>query len=298
MNDLLDYYYNLKKIDIIKLDNNYLIMDSNNYSYLLYEINKDKNINNTLNILSYVYNSFYSDLIANNSNEYITKIDEKNYVLLRLKGIINEKILLKDMVNNNIKYRTNNKNIDLSTLWSEKIDYLEYQVSELASNHNEILNSFSFFVGLSENAISFLNINNINYYNTHKTISHLRVKSEELFIDYYNPINVMIDYDIRDYAEYIKSKILITDDIDKDIKYILNNADLSIDDIKLFYARLMFPTIYFDKVEEILIDNIEEKELDKYIDIIPRYINMLKDVYLEINKKGISIDIPNWITKS
>ena len=299
MNNIVNYYYNLKNIDIINLDNNYLIMDNNDYSYLLYEVNNNININNTINILSKINNSLYGDLILNNNKSYITKIDNNYYVLIRLKGIINDEISLKDMVNNNIKYRylNNNNNIDLNKLWSNKIDYLEYQVSQLGTNYNEILNSFSFFIGLSENAISFLNINNINYNNIHKTINHLRIKNNMLFIDYYNPINILIDYDIRDYSEYIKSKLLITDDIDSDIKYILNNANLSDDDIKLFYARLMFPTIYFDKVEDILIDKVEEKELDKYIEIIPRYINMLKDVYLEINKKGISIDIPNWIIK-
>ena len=299
MNNIIDYYYNLRKVDIINIDNNYLIMDNNDYSYLLYEVDKNINLNNIINILVNINNSLYGDLILNNNKSYITKIDDKYYVLIRLKGIINDEITLKDIIDNNTKYRTkNNKNnIDLNSLWSKKIDYLEYQVSELGTNYDEVLNSFSFFVGLSENAISYLNVNNINYDNTHKTISHLRIKNNTLFIDYYNPMNILIDYDIRDYAEYIKYKLLITDDIDNDIKYILNNADLSIDDIKLLYARLMFPTFYFDKVEEILIDKKEEKELDKYIDIIPRYINMLKDVYLEINKKGISIDIPEWIIK-
>ena len=119
------------------------------------------------------------------------------------------------MVNNNIKYRylNNNNNIDLNKLWSNKIDYLEYQVSQLGTNYNEILNSFSFFIGLSENAISFLNINNINYNNTHKTLNHLRIKNNMLFIDYYNPINILIDYDIRDYSEYIKNYKKFSDEI-------------------------------------------------------------------------------------
>jgi len=298
MNNILDYYYNLKKIDIININNNYLIMDNNDYSFLLYEVDKDVNLNNTIKLLGSLNNSNYSDLILNINRSYITKIDEKYYVLIKLKGIINEVITLKDMVNNNIKYRINNYSLDLSKLWSRKIDYLEYQVSELGNEYNEILDSFSFFIGLSENAISFLNVNNINYNNTHKTISHLRVKNNELFLDYYNPLNILIDYDIRDYAEYIKSKLLITDNIDNDINYILNNANLSIDDIKLFYARLMFPTLYFDKVEEILIDKKDEKELEVYIENIQIYINMLKDVYLEITKKGISIDIPDWIIKN
>ena len=299
MDDILNYYYKLKDIDILDLDNNYLIMDNNDYSYLLYEVEENANVNSAINILSNIRSSYYGDIIINSNKSYITKIEDKYYVLIKLKGIINEVVTLKEMVSNNIKYRLlTNKCNNLNDIWSKKIDYLEYQVSQLGNNHEEILNSFSFFVGLSENAISFLNVNNIDHNNTHKTVSHLRINNNNLFIDYYNPLYLLIDYDIRDYAEYIKSKLLLTDDIDSDINYILDNANLSIDDIKLFYARLMFPSIYFDKIEEVLIDKVEEKELDIFIDIIPRYINMLKDVYLEINKKGISIDIPNWIIKN
>ena len=299
MDDILNYYYKLKDIDILDLDNNYLILDNNDYSYLLYEVEENANVNSAINILSNIRSSYYGDIIINSNKSYITKIEDKYYVLIKLKGIINEVVTLKEMVSNNIKYRLlTNKCNNLNDIWSKKIDYLEYQVSQLGNNHEEILNSFSFFVGLSENAISFLNVNNIDYNNTHKTVSHLRINNNNLFIDYYNPLYLLIDYDIRDYAEYIKSKLLLTDDIDSDINYILDNANLSIDDIKLFYARLMFPSIYFDKIEEVLIDKVDEKELDIFIDIIPRYINMLKDVYLEINKKGISIDIPNWIIKN
>ena len=81
------------------------------------------------------------------------------------------------------------------------------------------------------------------------------------------------------------------------VKYILDNAKLSNDDIKLFYARLMFPTIYFDTLESILLDNKNESELNIFIETLPKYLNLLKDTYLEI-KKSISIDIPNWIIKN
>ena len=85
MNNIVNYYYNLKNIDIINLDNNYLIMDNNDYSYLLYEVNNNININNTINILSKINNSLYGDLILNNNKSYITKIDNNYYVLIRLR---------------------------------------------------------------------------------------------------------------------------------------------------------------------------------------------------------------------
>ncbi|MBR1417268.1 MAG: hypothetical protein IJ572_05615 [Bacilli bacterium] len=300
MNNILKYYYNFKNIEIFPIDSNYLIMDEKNYTYLFYKIDKNININFILNILNKIRKpNYYGNLILNTLKNYISKYEDNNYILIEIKGIINEEITLNDLINNNIKYRYlgNEKNINLIDLWSKKIDYLEYQISQLSKNKQEVLNTFTFYSGLAENAISFLNVNKINYNNTHKTLTHTRISCNPLVLDYYNPVNILIDYDIRDYAEYIKSKVLKNDDILKDIIYILDNASLSIDDVKLFYARLMFPTLYFDLIEDILLNNIEEKEIDPYIENIERYINMLKDTYLEIKKRGIYIDIPDWIKK-
>lgn len=300
MENLLKYYYNLKEFEIIKMENNFLILDNNDYSYLLYKVNDNININNILSIISKLrFKSNYGDLMLNVNNNYLSKINDNNYVLILLKGIINDTISLQEIVKNNLINRyLKSKDIDLVELWSRKIDYLEYQVSQLSKEKLEVVNSFSFFVGLAENAISFININNINFSNLHQTLCHTRLKSNNMTIDYYNPLNILVDYDIRDYAEYLKAKILETDDIIKDINYILDNAKLSDDDIKLLYARLMFPTIYFDVVEEVLLNETKEKDLEEYIEAIPRYLNMLKDIYIEINKKGISLDIPNWIIKN
>ena len=296
MNNILNYYYGLKDIDIIPLENNYLIMDNNDYTYLFFELKKDININNIISILNKLTKpNNYNDILINKDNNYISSYDNKNYILMMVKGIINEEVSLKEMINNNLKYRylriTKN---NIKDTWSKKIDYLEYQISQLSKNKSEVINSFSFFIGLAENAIEFINVNNINFNNINQSLVHYRLSSHPLMINYYNPLDILIDYEIRDYAEYIKAKLLTSDDCLNDFKYILDNANLSIDDIKLLYARLMFPTNYFDAIEDILIDNDNESNLDIYIDNVSKYINLLKDIYYEI-KKSIYIDIPNWI---
>ena len=301
MKNMLKYYYNLQDIEILEKNNDYLIIDKNNYTYLLKKYEENININYINNILNKIGKSNnYGIILLNFNQSYITKYNDNKYILIKLNGIINEKIELNEIINNTLKYHVldNKNNLDLISLWSKKIDYLEYQVSSLGKEKKELLNSFSFFIGLAENAISFINVNHINFNNINKSLCHLRIKYNEKVLDYYNPINILIDYEIRDYAEYLKNKILISDDISKDFIFILNNANLSNDAIKLLYARLLFPTFYFDDVEDILLNNLDEKEINKYIDNLPNYLNMLKDIYLEIQKKGISLDIPNWIIKN
>ena len=295
MNNLLNYYYNINIIDIIKLDQNYLIFDDNSNNYLLYKINEYNNINNTIKILSNLkITNKYSYILKNINNKYITNIDNINYVLLFIKGIINEEITLKDIINNTNEYQYFDNKINIVDLWSKKLDYLEYQVSELAKNNIELLNSFSLFLGIGENAISFIDINNINFNNIRSSLMHYRINNKELNINFYNIINTIIDYNVRDYSEYLKIKCLNNEDISNDIITIVNKTNLNNDELKYFYARLLFPTIYFDTVEEILLKEKEESSLDIFINNLNNYYNMLNEVYLEI-KKRISIDIPLWI---
>ena len=295
MNNILKYYYNIDIIDIIKIDNNYLIFDNNSNNYLLYKINEYVNIDNTIKILNSIkIPNKYSYIIKNINNKYITNIDNINYVLLFIKGILNEEITINDIIDNTNKYLYLNNKIDIVSLWSKKLDYLEYQVSELAKDNIELLNSFSFFLGLGENAISFIDINNINFNNIKSSLMHYRISNNELNMTFYNILNTIIDYNVRDYSEYLKIKCFNNEDISKDIIKIINDNNLNNDELKYLYARLLFPTIYFDTVEEILLKEKEESSLDIFINNLDNYLNMLNDVYLEI-KKRISIDIPLWI---
>ena len=50
---------------------------------------------------------------------------------------------------------TNNIDNNWDYLWSTKIDYLEYQINQSGKKYPLIVESFSYFVGLTENAISY-----------------------------------------------------------------------------------------------------------------------------------------------
>ena len=297
MNNWLKYYYDINVIDINKIDDNYLLLDKYDNYYLLFYYDKDKiNINYINNILNKINlnKTLYYQLILDKYNHIINIYEEKEYILLKIKGLINEEINIKEIINNIKIFKVNNKPINLENIWSKKIDYLEYQISELAKDKNEIIDSFSYFVGLAENSISILNINKVNYSNASISLVHNRVYYPNKAINYYNPLNLMIDYSSRDLAEYIKEKLYSKKDVTKDIDLIINN--LNKDDLIIFYARLMFPSTYFDAIENILLNNYNENVLDKYIDLNKEYLYMLQETYYKINKKN-HIMIPNWIIK-
>jgi hypothetical protein len=299
MNNWLKYYYNINLEEIVEKNNYKIIIDNQNCFFALYPYNKDKfdieYINNIQNIIKKISNNYYI-IKPNNEHKLTSILDNKEYFLMVIKGLINDEISPKEFITNlslYINYYPKNR-ANWEELWSKKIDYMEYQIAELSKNKKETIASFSFFSGLAENAISFLNINNIDYQKAHVSLVHTRMAYPLVAFEYYNSLNILIDYLVRDLAEYIKVKFMHGQDVNKDIELFINNPLLNGDDLKLFYGRLMFPTTYFDCVESILLSEKNEQELDSYIELSNDYLLMLKDTYYEIIKKT-SLIIPDWL---
>ena len=161
-------------------------------------------------------------------------------------------------------------------LWTKKIDYIEYQLSQIGNKYKLIRESSDYFIGIAEICISILS--NINIQNNYACISHNRVNHKMTTEDFYNPLNFIIDNRIRDIGEYIKTLPNIEKKIEelKKIQYINN---LSNDEFILLFIRILFPSNYFD-IYELIIDNkISEEELKKYITMNKKYENETKKIY-------------------
>ena len=242
------------------------------------------------------------DLILNKFGKLITNVYETNYILLKPIGDIYKEYDIKDMlkINNNLILTPNKSNLyrnSWSKLWSDKIDYFEYQIHELGKNHEIILDSFSYYIGLGENAISYVNNASTKYQKTsidRICLSHRRIKYPNYKLNYLNPLSFIFDLEIRDIAEYIKSAFFAGEDAFSYLKETLKITRFSIYSLELLYARLLYPSYYFD-IYEVIMNNLENEE--KLIPIIERadeYEDFLRDAYIEINKYA-PIEGIDWI---
>ena len=50
----------------------------------------------------------------------------------------------------------------------------------------------------------------------------------------------------------------------------------------MFFARMLYPTYYFDIYEEIITDREKEEKLLKILDKVNDYENILKQIYRQI----------------
>lgn len=271
MRNTIKYYYNLD-IDNIKYEKGIYIFD--NYIF--------KEINNPINFELYNFyignNIYLHELIYNINNNYVTRYENKDYILLKVKK--KEKISINNIFNFFIDVPIQDiKNWGI--LWEKKIDYYEKNI--INTKNKKILDVFPYYIGLGENAISIYKSNNLD---TTFSICHNRLNND---YEFYSPDNIIIDYKVRDIAEYIKNNFFSdTLDIDILIRY-LNNNTFAADDYIVMYARLLFPTYFFDCIEN-------NGNIDNYVSKINQYERFLNKMYIVLN---IHRNIPriDWLIK-
>lgn len=300
MKNVLSYYYNLVPTSIHQVNKQYrCYIDNQEYIMTEYKDDLDKiDYLYQLNIYLLNLNFPCHEIILNNNNLILTYINNVPYILLKIyrkgnKITFDELMLFSDIPIDNLKLEKLVNN-EWYNMWTAKIDYLEYQVSQIGKKYPEIMESFNFFIGLAENSISLLN--EVRDYRDNLAICHRRIKCTSDVEEIYNPLNFIIDSKVRDTAEYIKSKYFydnytVTDAINDMIKVQLTNEQ-SI----LLYSRLLFPTYYFDICENIFISKSDKKDLNNILLKISSYIVFLKNLLVEMNKYYKIPEI-EWIIK-
>ena len=115
--------------------------------------------------------------------------------------------------------------------------------------------------------------------------------------DLYNPLNLIIDSRTRDICEYFKS-LFFNDKLELiDIQNYFSVTNLTREELYLFYARMLFPSFYFDMYEKIINGSNKDKEMLKIANKIETYQILLRDLYWVLKKYANLPDI-EWIIKT
>ncbi len=285
MKNTISYYYHLTPTSIIKRNQQYEF-EINQLKYIFipcYLSQEYLLFLHSLTIQLYKQNIPVHTFILNKDNQFITMVQQIPYILMQIHLTNNSLIIFNDI----LRFQEISKNISLShvseldwfQLWTKKIDYLEYQISEFGKKYPIIRESFSYYVGLSENAISILKDakKSIPY------LSHRRLFFNSTLYDLYNPLNFIVDTKVRDIVEYLKDCFFHNHDIRDEIQYFLNYSHLQCNDYQLLFARFLFPSYYFDCYEKIIDHGWDEKNLLPIILKNKDYEIILKQIYETIS---------------
>lgn len=304
MKNAIKYYYNINAKDIHQKDKNYRFNDeTNNNLYLLNQYSQDPHkIVEIIKIYQYIRQKglYCHEIILNNNNEIITNLNGLNYVLLRI-NMDNRTITSNDIIIFSETYIVDvnyfNEQIKSKNwldLWQKKTDYIEYQINQFSKKFPLINTSSTYYLGLAENAISYLKYNNSS--NSYYSISHKRINAKYTMVDLYNPLEFILDYKVRDISEYLKNYLLEKHDLSH------SNVDLYLlklnyEEIIYFISRMLYPTYYFDLVQEIIDGKVPQEKLNLYINKTDDFEKYMKKLMYEYSKV-YNIDKIEWIIKT
>ena len=306
MKEIVNYYYNF---DVEEVEENKNYLSFNYYGENFYFVFFNRTEEELKDIVDLCIELKYKgirvhDIVLNRDNSLVTKVGENNYLLLKLntnKNDIVDFISVSEMTNKLKLNRSNSKlyRNNWGELWSKKIDYFEYQIKELGKDKKIIIDSFSYYIGLAENAISYVNkINKVIGMGDFDsiTLSHRRIFYPNTNLNYLNPLSFIFDLEIRDIAEYLKIEFFNGEDSLLDLITYLKIKRLTSYSYHMLYARLLYPSYYFDIYEDVMNNNGDEERLVKIISKVNDYENFLKKAYEEISKYT-NLEKINWLIK-
>ncbi len=282
MKNAIKYFYKLEPIEIHQINKKTKFSYSNK-EYILYESEKKQlEINEIykLTLIIMQFGIYCHKIIPNINKELVSTINNKNYILLET-NIKTRNIDINDIMyyfryNINVDQFKKIERENWHKLWTKKIDYIEYQISQLGNKYKLIRESSDYFIGIAEICISI--ISNMKNDETNMCISHNRVNNKTTTDDFYNPLNFIIDKRIRDLGEYIKNLQSIENKIEI-LKKIKNINILNNEEIILLFARIIFPSNYFDAYELILDNKIPEGDIIKILKKNKNYEEEIKKIY-------------------
>ena len=297
MNNFIDYFYKIR-VQKIEYYKKYYSFIYQGYMYKLYLLDSNINVNMLVNMNKMlVGHTLVSEIIINKDNEYISKFNNQSFILIKIFANVDNMITLDEINYLANSLYTLNLNINWGILWSRKIDYLEELINENGKKYPLIVDSFNYFVGMAENAIAYFN--DINIEKDYKyVVSHKYIRLNDSIEVIYNPLNIIFDYRVRDIAEYIKNAFFLNNkDIFNELNIYIRKNPLSLTDVKLLIARLMYPSFYFELYDDILIYNQDERIIEKVINRLPEYEKYLATVIKYFQKWYDVPEIP-WLIRN
>lgn len=283
MRDFIKFNYNLdfEKIDIFE-DGFYF--ECNNKTYLICEIFRDEEeFNNLVNLLI-AKNVKYHLLVLNKDGNYISEFDGKKIVVLEC---VTDKYIITEYENTNVIVTSQN---NWGMFWEERIFNYETKKKELLIP-KDVKYFLDYYLGLTEAAI--VNYNNVKDSGEEARfmLQHNKISFPITSFSFYNPVNYLLDYCVRDLAEYVKSKFFYDSITVDDVITIINKNSFTLAELNMFLVRLIYPSYFFNIVDDKEFES--SSDLFNIIKKSSRFENFLKELIINLkNIMPVLVELP------
>lgn len=302
MKNIINYYYGILVSKVVKNKDTYIFVNND----IEYEFTPERsNESEMLNAYKIALENqkYIHELVVNKFNTVFTVYNNKEYILIKKYYNSKSKININNILSFNTAVLSLNtmqyfNKYNWIKLWIDKIDYYEYQMKESTDMDREIKYLLSYYIGLSENAVSLMSYadtRNVGY-----GVCHYRLRANDTQSKLYNPTEILIDIRCRDICEYLKSIYFDTKISDNNFNEIFEKAILSAnynyDEMISFFSRLLFPTYFFDIYEMYMLNNKDLLKIINFTKKIHSYELILKLQYLKF-QKVYNLPIIDWFNQ-
>lgn len=175
---------------------------------------------------------------------------------------------------------------EVKNRWIQKVEYMETKIIPSLKIDNYyyqlIMICVIHYIGLANNAINYLEDTIIDYGSkiNMTSLAHKRLKLNSISL--LNPFNLIIDSPLRDYCFLYMNEIISY----KDFINCLSLYSFSIIDYSYLFSRMLFPSDFFDLVEELYEKrNDRTKDIEFYYNNINSHLKKIKKIhnYLVMN---------------
>ena len=301
MKNVINNFYKLFPSELYSIDNGFRFFIKD-YEYLLLRyFGKVENLKVLADISNRLYYKkiYVNTFVSTIEGSLYIDVDNEMYVLQRVNSSLKSFYNLRDLIKFNYSLNSYDYNLKImpwNKVWSEKIDMFESTMADLNKEYPLLQEVFPYYIGMAENAISYCKDVFLTNDKLLVTINHNRVGVDCTLNYLYNPLTFTFDYDVRDIAEYIKNRFIFHSLDFGEIEEMLKNYKFSRSSLMLLFARLMYPSFFFDLCELILEEEKDESVLDKIILRSEEYEELLNDIYFLI-KKFYDIPKVEWLIK-
>jgi len=297
MRDLISFSYNIDATDLIELDEIYYIKHGKTFTYII-PVGNEKSTT-FFHLLKFVNASPYFSHIFTFENAPTILIRDTHHYCLHSTIKLHQAIT-DAQLNVPVLYPAEYPLAShFKTKWQRKNQIHEQFLNLALDKTPPIMRSVLFdlatyYIHLNEEAYRLLKPFEMTTFST--SLCHARLKPDTPLYQFFMPNYLILDNRSRIYCEYIRHLYLQTGDaqqVEKVVKHIANTDPLLENEWLFLYARLYFPTHFYDVVYDVIANG--QVNLEHLYDQTLNYAEILSVLPIFVQRHtGITLDTPEW----
>jgi len=296
--DLISWYFNLPQLNFTESNGVFHATHQNSSIYII-PIGPEKTTT-FFHLLQLIQNSKALQIIPSREGGLTVTFAGIEYYAIASHFSLHEPITLNTLIAQNIYDAPYKMASHYKNLWISKNQLhestLQAAIEKAAPIDRPLLFDIAtYYIQMGEQAYSLLNT--IEHIDFHATLCHARITPETYAYELLMPELLIIDNKSRHYCEYIRHQFLTSysfSNINQTVAHIHANDPLAPAEWAFLYARLYFPTHFYDCLHDIL--NGQEVDITALYEHTLHYQKLLINLPQSIlENTGITLQIPTWV---